>query len=317
MDRFAAPATTRSRLILETVSELVGASEWTQRQALVHLRRQGTDDWTLALLASDTPEAVQEVAAGRAQVAIINPAAPLTLALRGTGPFREPIPLRAIGVIPSEDQMGFAVAARTGLTSFEEIAERRYPLRLSLRSQPKHACHLFVRETLGAIGVTLEDLVAWGGEVSYDAPIAHAPPRMNAAARGEIDAIFDEAVNLWANDAMDSGLRFLPLGEPLLAKLEAVGFRRAPITRKDYPKLPADVMSLDFSGWAVYTRADVPEDFIYAFCAALDARKDRIPWQGEGPLPVERMCRDTPDTPLAIPLHPGAERYWRERGYLG
>ncbi len=49
---------------------------------------------------------------------------------------------------------------------------------------------------------------------------------------------------------------------------------------------------------------------------ALEARKDRIPWQGEGPLPLERMCRDTPETPLDIPLHPAAERFWHDRGYL-
>ncbi len=95
-----------------------------------------------------------------------------------------------------------------------------------------------------------------------------------------------------------------------------MGFRRGVISKADYPKLPADVVSLDFSGWAVFTREDTPADLIMAFCKALEARKDRIPWQGEGPLPLERMCRDTPDSPLGIPLHPAAERFWRERGYL-
>jgi len=28
------------------------------------------------------------------------------------------------------------------------------------------------------------------------------------------------------------------------------------------------------------------------------------------------MCRDTADGPLVIPLHPAAEKFWRERGYL-
>ena len=38
--------------------------------------------------------------------------------------------------------------------------------------------------------------------------------------------------------------------------------------------------------------------------------------QGEGPLPPDRMCRDTPEGPLGIALHPGAEAYSRELGYL-
>jgi TRAP-type uncharacterized transport system substrate-binding protein len=45
-------------------------------------------------------------------------------------------------------------------------------------------------------------------------------------------------------------------------------------------------------------------------------RKDRIPWQGEGPLPLDSMCRNTPQGSLEIPLHPAAAEYWRERGYL-
>ena len=49
---------------------------------------------------------------------------------------------------------------------------------------------------------------------------------------------------------------------------------------------------------------------------ALDARKHHIPWQGDGPLPVERMCVDAADTPLDVPLHPAAELYWRQCGYL-
>jgi hypothetical protein len=51
-------------------------------------------------------------------------------------------------------------------------------------------------------------------------------------------------------------------------------------------------------------------------CAGLDARKHNIPWEGEGPLPVERMAREAPDTPQDIPLHAAAEKYWKSKGYL-
>ena len=72
----------------------------------------------------------------------------------------------------------------------------------------------------------------------------------------------------------------------------------------------------DFSGWPVYTHAATPDDVVTGFCQALEGCKDRIPWQGEGPLPLERMCKDSPEGPLDIPLHPAAEQFWRERGYL-
>jgi hypothetical protein len=48
----------------------------------------------------------------------------------------------------------------------------------------------------------------------------------------------------------------------------------------------------------------------------LEERKALVPWQGNGPLPLEKMCRDTLEGPLGIRLHPAAERFWRARGYL-
>jgi TRAP-type uncharacterized transport system substrate-binding protein len=109
---------------------------------------------------------------------------------------------------------------------------------------------------------------------------------------------------------------FLCLREPHVQRLERLGFRRAVIPKKEYPKLSADVLTLDFSGWPIFTHAAVPDELIHSFCAGLIARKDRIPWPGEGPLPLARMCRDTPEGPLDIPLHPAAERFWRDQGYL-
>jgi len=108
----------------------------------------------------------------------------------------------------------------------------------------------------------------------------------------------------------------LPFDEPMLAKLEAIGLRRAIIPKSRYPNLPEDVPTLDFSGFAVYTHADVADEVVTSICAALEARKERIGWQEPGPLPLDQMCRDTAAAPLAIPLHPAAEKFWRGRGYL-
>ncbi len=41
-----------------------------------------------------------------------------------------------------------------------------------------------------------------------------------------------------------------------------------------------------------------------------------ISWQGEGPMPLDRGCVDTPAGPLDVPLHPVAEAFWRSQGYL-
>ena len=134
--------------------------------------------------------------------------------------------------------------------------------------------------------------------------------------RGDSEAIFEEAVQDWVEDAVDAGMTILSLGEETVAKLEAMGYRRGIIRKDRFPKLPHDILTIDFSGWPIFVREDLDDRLVAQICAALDARKHLIPWQGEGPLPVERMCRDAEDTPLDVPLHPAAERVWRERGYL-
>ena len=49
--------------------------------------------------------------------------------------------------------------------------------------------------------------------------------------------------------------------------------------------------TLDFSGWPVFCLESAPEEMIYKFCEALEARKDRIPWYGKGPMALETMCK--------------------------
>ncbi len=312
--QWATPATTRSRIMLEVASELVGLDAWERKQADVSLHGRGQAS-AIRFAGSDTPAAVEMLTRGEADVALINPAAPLAVALRGNGASRIPTPVRVIAVLPSYDQIALAIAGRTGLTSLAEVKDRRYPLRLSLRGQPDHSIHSFVEHILGSAGFSLQDLRDWGGQVSYD-PGFNFGRRLAAVARGEVDAIFDEAVEVWVEDALTQGMRMLPLEEPQLQQLEQLGYRRAMLAGSTHPALPADVPTLDFSGWPIFALESTPDEIVLAFCAGLEARKDCIPWEGEGPLPLDRMCRDTPEGPLVVPLHRAAERYWRERGYL-
>ena len=310
------PHTTRSRLMLEVASALVNRRDWSLLQARISLREQGVPDWPLTLFASDSPATIYEVAAKKVQFAIINPGMILKLAALGSAPFNQPMPLRIIAILPALDQMVFAVRSDTGLNSFSEIVDRRFPLKLSLRGQADHSLQIIVHHVIEAAGFSLNDIVSWGGEVRYDSGMPYGNNRIGAVHRDEIHAIFDEGVSSWGNMALELGMRFLPLEENLLARLEAVGLRRNFIEKKYFPKLAEDVPSLDFSGWPIYTHQDTPDALVVDFCKALETSKDRIPWAQEGPLPLTQMVRDTPEGHLEVPLHPAAQCFWRERGYL-
>jgi TRAP-type uncharacterized transport system substrate-binding protein len=310
------PHTTRSRLMLEVASRLVNRKEFPYLQARVSLREQGAGAWPMTLFASDSPATVQEVAEGRVQFAIINPSMMLKLAALGSPPFRQAIPVRAIAVLPSLDAMLFAVKQETGLESFGDIRAKKFPLRVSLRAQPDHSLHAIVDHVLSVAGFSLDDIASWGGEVRYDAGMAYGSNRMGAMQRGEIDAIFDEGASAWGNMALELGMNFLSLDESMLARLESAGLRRGLIQKEYFPKLAADVPTLDFSGWPIYTHHDTPDAMVTDFCRALEESKERIPWANDSPLPLAQMVRDTPEGHLEVPLHPAAENFWRERGYL-
>jgi hypothetical protein len=286
----------------------VAKRDWAPQQARLTMRAQGAHNaWQYCLFGSDAPSVFDEFARGEVDLGIINPAQPLAMAYRGTGPFKEPLPVRTVTVIPSEDAFFFAVSGQTGLSSLAEIVERRYPLRVSMRSD-----YLIVNTVLGELGCSLDDIVSWGGAVRHHP----YPPDPTAVERGEVDAIFDEAVDNWAPHALRIGMRLLPIEPALMDRLEQIGLQRRVVAGGTYPGLDADLLALDFSGWPVFVHANAEDDFVRKVCEALEARKANIPWQGTGPLPLERMCLDTPDAPLTAPFHPAAERFWREQGYL-
>ncbi len=210
----------RSRLVLEVASEMIEQEDWPNRQARVSLRPQGAAEWAVNMIASDGPGALDLVARGEMQLAISNPAMYLALAVRGTGPYKKPIPLRAITIIPSPDQLAFAVTEKTGVKSLHEIRERRMPLRVSVRGQRDHALHPITDEVLNAAGFTLDDIASWGGQVRYDDGLPIKSNRFGAMQRGEVDMIIDEAVRGWANPALDAGMRILPLDDEILTQME-------------------------------------------------------------------------------------------------
>lgn len=310
-------ATVRSRLVLEVASELAGVEGWEPKQALVRMRAQGAAEWGVSLFASDAASVIEDVVSGEVDVAIVNPATAVGPAIRGLPPFSGVADLRAIATIPSHDQLGLAVAESTGIESVDDLRGEHSPMRISLRGgRPDHSVHMVLHHVFEAIGAPLDDLVARGDTIHMDDGIPHREPRRGLVLGGEREMVCDEGVYNWVPMAVEAGFRFLPIPEDALQALEGMGYRRSAIERERYSVLPADVATLDFSGFMLYTRADAPDGGVDAICRAMLARRDRIPWQGGPTLPLERMVTDAEDAPVPIPLHPAAERVWREAGLL-
>ena len=308
----------RPRLMFHVASEMVASGTWPYRATYLELRSDRDEEGSFRMYCNANPGTIQDVTERKLDISMLNPEVVMKMAYLGIGPFDRPHPLATITVMPHYDQLGFAVSTKSGITALEQIRERRYPIRVSTRGSLDLATGMLVNEVLKVHGFSFGDIRSWGGHVSYDQPMPNA--RLHKVENDELEAIFDEAVNQWADRAVEAGMRFLPIDEEPLAQLERQGFKRAVIEKSLYHNLPADIPTVDFSGWPIFTHSEVPDLLITNFCAALEARKDVIQWQMgvpmQPPLPLERMCKDGKDTPLDVPLHPAAERFWKEKGYL-
>jgi hypothetical protein len=173
-------------------------------------------------VATGSPILAHAVARGELEIAMINPSGLLTQAYRGTGLFSEPLPVRVVANYPTWDRFVYVLHARTGLKSLVEIKEQRYPLRLSIREDSTHSTRVLVDQTLAALGMDLADLQSWGGSLQLIGGPGDKR-RMDALHAGTIDAIFDEGLVLWFDEALAAGMKPIPIEEAPFKKLEALG----------------------------------------------------------------------------------------------
>ncbi len=259
-------------------------------------------------------EGARLVGSRKLDIVWLNPSVIATMAYLGKGPFRRSSPLRALAVFPSWDRLVVAVSGKLGIRSMEELKGKRPALRVSVADND--CVNFAIRALLKVHGLKLESFTEWGGAVE---PVVRPsnPRRREGIISGEIDVVIDEGMDSWGQVALDHGMVFLPFSEKALAKLERYGFQRAPLAGGRLKgNIPESTVVVDYSGWPIITHASLPDELAYHMAAVLDRLREEIPYDSAQVPPMSSLCRSTEDGPLNIPLHPGAERYYREHGYL-
>ena len=265
-----------------------------------------------------SPVLAHAVARGELEAAMVNPSALLTQAVRGKGLFDRPLPLVIVANYPSWDRFAVAVHPRTGLRSLADVAQKRFPLRLSTREDPTHSTRDLIAQLFAVYGFSLDDLQRWGGSLQLNGGPGDRR-RLEALAAGSVDAVMDEGLALWLEPALAAGYRPLALEPGTFAQLAELGWRRVVMPAGTYRGLDADYACIDYSGWPLYARADLPDEVAYRIVDAIHAREreivwedfnERAPYAGIGPLGIE-----TEATPRDVPLHPGSVRWFRAHGF--
>lgn len=253
------------------------------------------------------------VAAGDIDLAFVNPSAMLTQAVLGVGLFSEPLPLRIVGSYPSADRFVVAIRKSLGIRSLAELKSAGRPLRISIREDSTHSTLVLIDQLLGSYGITLADFETWGGTIQRVG--GPGDERRIAELRsGSIDLVFDEGIRTWLDAALAAGLVPLETEPEVFAHLSALGWRRMNLAKERFPLLPRDYDCIDFSGWPLYTRASLPDQVAYDVCAAFAARAGEMPWEAGTYTGVGQLFHETDATPMGVPLHSGAARWYEEHG---
>ena len=228
--------------------------------------------------------------------------------------------LRALGYLPQDDRLVFAVRADTGITSFEDIRRKKYPLKIATTCHDRDNMMTWVVDmVLRNHGIEPDDIVKWGG-----AWLEHDHPRkcLPQAIRGEANAVFNEGIMVpqWYELIEKVPMRFIPFEQPALDKMKQIGLRPA-VLPKGKLKAERDIPCLDWSHWAIVARDDMSEELAYRITAVMVEERAELEARYRH-LPPDRSPMTYPIDPytmwkgLGAPLHPGAERYYRQNGYM-
>jgi hypothetical protein len=253
------------------------------------------------------------VAGGKLDLVWLNPSIIPSMAVRGVGPFQKRSPLRALAVFPSWDRLVIAVSPRLGVNSMEELIAKKPKMRVSIAVND--CVDFAIKFLLQAHGISQKHFVKWGGKVDEVVRPSN-PQRREGIISGKLDMVIDEGMDSWGDVAVQHGMKFLSYSEPVLQKLEKYGFKRARLDHGRIAGINDPTTVVDFSGWPIVVREKFPEDLAYQIAGVLDKIREEIPYDAAEVPSMNQLCTDTDAGPLDFPLHPGAERYYREKGYL-
>jgi uncharacterized protein len=214
--------------------------------------------------------------------------------------------LRLIAKI--EDPFYFLLAVRKdlGVTSMAQIRQQQIPVRIFGTGGELTAI-------LDYYGITTNDIESWGGKMGVP---------LEDALKGNFDLItgflaspaMNPESSYWTTLSQRFDLYFLELPDELLKQIakQNVDAELVEVQHSLLRGIDRRIKTLGRSGESVFARDDTPEQAAYDLARAIDENKGALKW-------FIRIYFYDPQTiwqNFGVPLHPGAERYYREVGYL-
>jgi len=232
----------------------------------------------------------------------------LRQAYKGSGPYARDKPmtnLRLIANIQDPSYTLVAAKAETGITDLAQIKTKKWPVRILSAGIGGGAASILsyfgltrqaIEEAGGRIGNSPEDAEKFDIAIGGGGPMTTAPEW-----------------RIWTQISQKFDLRFIELPDELLAKLAKDGEQeRGIIPVGLYRGIERPIATVVRTGTVIYGRDDMPDDFAYAVAKAMDEQQALLQWNHM----AFSYNIHTVWNGYEVPLHPGAARYYKEKGYV-
>jgi hypothetical protein len=216
--------------------------------------------------------------------------------------------LRAVAFLADIPMSFFLVKQDNSIASIEEIKTQKRAIRILTSkkgSSPATAAQLMLEK----YGISFEDIKAWGGSVSF---VSYAEAS-NLIKDGLADAWIGPMVSAIVELTTTTKMKMLPIKPAVLDQLKNDNnYVKINLPKDKYYFVEKETPHMA-EAVIVVAQKSLPEDQVYAFTKSLSENKDRI-----------RGIHQTYSTydpakawqNVGGPLHPGAEKYYREMGVM-
>ncbi len=234
-------------------------------------------------------------------------------AMKGYDPYKKPYTnVAAFANLNDVARMNFVVLENTGITSIEQIRDKKMPIRLAYGAVGG-AGEVFGGWMLEGYGFGYNDIKSWGGKLYSN----NFDDIVNMAKDGQLDAIIWVGPGeswFFTEIAQNIKLRWLPVSDDVIAKTSAkYGLGKGSIPATLYKgAVGSEVPTLTEVNELV-VRGDLNEDVVYKLTKVFienldDIKKGSAPWANCDP--------KTAWNNTGAPLHPGAAKYYKEAGLM-
>jgi TRAP transporter TAXI family solute receptor len=264
---------------------------------------------------------VLAVADGQADFTATASGTEIRLANDGGAPFQKPLKGKFLYVMQLYDNqfihfiMTKAWADANGIKSWEDLAAKKPRMRLAINRPDNPQTTIGgPYEVMKAAGFTIDDIEKWGG--SY--VLGNSAIGLAAITDGKAD-VFMNARNLGDSLIKDiAGKRELLWidGNPGMVQKAAAVFnnRMDMVPKGTYPFMEKDYPTVRM--WiSLVAGAHVPDEIVYKYVKAIAENEGRVQAIG-GSLKTSFTTQKMATNPAELPYHPGALRYYREKGMV-